>query len=520
MNLFHRHGVTIPGARVVTSALKFDGRFLRSVFCTLGLLCCLLLGEVQAYQDWPVKKFKVYFGERGDFFETPQAFTDFTDAQVRQIETLLGQAAGELEGMGFPPPRISDTLTLDDGAKAYKVFLYEYDGAPARYLVVCEGEEGRPRIDLNAASYLEGGKISQKAFSDTVHELVHSVTRGTELYKDECEIGLWLGEGLAEAIGHDIARVLVGSNVEKRGTNRALMRWGGRDYSAPLYVKDRSTPARKDLAYQTSSFWRYLAELTEANMTGRPTPGSAFHETDYSYAPRILARTLPGKGEKAELEWLDEALKADPAIGVGLGEVYPAFIAAMSGYGERIDSALPEAEVTRRWLKTVFKGCHMVGLSPSSPDSIRIEMGLVTSECIDIRISRRSGRVPVRVTAKHKSPSLLSQVSMANLGDNQALRAQVDTSAPIAAAAWSFSVDASGPSYLVISNVAGNQPHNTRDVTVDLTFTLAAAGSNLRSQYEALLPPMPTALRIELLSKFDMKTSAEQQKLIDQQKTN
>ncbi len=468
--------------------------------------------------EWPINHFKVHFGSRGQIVATPQFFTDFTDEQVANIESLLHRTARELEDLGFPQPRLADVTTLDDGTEAFEVFLYEYEGAPARYLVACEGEDVRPRIDLNAGSYLEDGKIASKAFSDTVHELVHAVQRGTTLFKNECDPGTWIAEGSAEAVGHDMARVLRGTTVEKRGTNMAIMRWGGRDYSKPLRVADTSNQTNKELSYQSSSFWRYLAELTDANLTGSPKPGPEFHETDYSYLPRILDRRISGSGEEAELQWIHEALVADPAIDSGLDVVYPNFVSVMAGYGRRIDSALPKDQVLNNWLKGAFVDCHQVGLSPTSPDrDIEVTMGRVTAECIQVRFSGRSGAVPVSFKALDPNPKVLEQLSMSKLGDSEALRADVKTNDDGSSyAEWTFLLDSPGPSYAIISNVKKGVPQHTEDVAFKLRLALDDEPvDGLAAVYQSLLPTLPEALRQELLRQFRNETPADQQVLID-----
>lgn len=186
-----------------------------------------------------------------------RATVAMTPVLRKEIEDYLGQVARRMQAIGFGKPRLDGPVTRADGRKAFRVYYFDYGSTGRSGYARFEtgGMLSRHLITLNASLLTQPGpqgpRLSTKAYVDLAHELFHAVQDGSELVSANTDLPLWMSEGQAEAIGHDIADDL---GKVPRGFN-PLPRWGLRPYFTRLAVSggDASDAAR-EASYQSSSF--------------------------------------------------------------------------------------------------------------------------------------------------------------------------------------------------------------------------------------------------------------------------
>jgi hypothetical protein len=220
------------------------------------------------------------------------------------------------------------------------------------------------------------------------HELFHAVQYATPFYQNSAcgtDVGAWITEGTARAVGLDVVRPLLGIKYESVEDSQL---WGMRNYSDPLpipAVKTDSPP------YNTASLWRYLAELYAAGRPG-PEPGPV----DYGYLADFLNTQPSGRdcvvaGDPCDTEIarLDGWLKSTYG-GKGLREHLPKFLAAYVHYGEARGRGGTPDDRTKTWRDASFEeGCKPVELSPEGVNSDGVAFGKLSHE----------GKVSVKDTA-------------------------------------------------------------------------------------------------------------------------
>lgn len=369
---------------------------LRPPFIKL-LALLTLLASCPALAEWPIKHFQVFVGKPakntfklgisgediirlGDGYvevdtriEPP---TPITAGLIREIESYLNETATRLEAMGFPPPKLEPVVELADGSRAYRVYLYDFDklSSTAAYRYDCSGDL-RPLIEINSANYAGDGKtLSDKGYQDLPHELFHAVQKSYPLFNKNCNLGDWIVEGTAQAIGADMAAWSARRMNHPNRTGQWLRdRWGYRAYDSPLWVPDDSDPVykrsySKNNGYGASSFWRYLGEYAR-------TGGAAGTETvkpDYRYLTDFFASEVaPGDRESAEMDWLNDNLLTHPKFKTGLHRLYPYFITTYASYlPHRFKPAgASPSTASEKWLKLLFPAlkCPEIRISEANP---------------------------------------------------------------------------------------------------------------------------------------------------------
>ncbi|HID35949.1 MAG TPA: hypothetical protein EYP39_01010, partial [Ghiorsea sp.] len=343
-------------------------------------------------------------------FEWPAA--TLTDELVTEIQDYLQSVAKYLE-KDFPAPALrttTDATNRSEGPLAYIVYFYNggKNFSYARYNNNCENLDGF--IELNSATITKNGKaygiivdgkITNKGYGDLAHELFHAIQRTTRVGRNNChpEYGDWITEAQAEAFGHDMARKFRGKAVASK-----LVRWGGRNsYSYDLYIKSASeNNIQRDRAYQTSSFWRYLAEAwhlrNTSQVSGGEKPGpdmSNSYDTDYRYIASLMDQSLKEVGRKPELRWLDKWLRQN--LWGGLNRVYTDFISVLPEYAVyRFNSSLSAEDARKRWLDKILSAdtkqhhpaCKTVFLKPGKLTANAIlRLAPVASNCMIVDIS-------------------------------------------------------------------------------------------------------------------------------------
>lgn len=476
----------------------------------LGLLLAGLPGAATA--DWSNMQFEVFFGEpwylsHPDFtnigrfledeydiaFDETQARPDWLpESTVKEIENYLQETARWLSAMGFERPKLEPLVQRDDGQWAYRVYLYDYDGAPARYRNGCFGGKVRRLIEVDLqpnggdGNVINGqGRITDKGYQDLAHELFHAVQAAYPIFTDDCSLGDWIVEGTAQAVGDDAARVL------RRIEPRNLSALGVRRYHEPLRVED-DPPCMESSAdglgclgrndgYWTASLWRYLGEM---EALGGSWPPTSFTEPDYGYLHRFFGERLAGAPSEAnELAWLDDNLAGAGGFNKSLDRTFSTFTTTFAAYPTtRLATAGGAAPNQERYFDLAFGGCPEITLNlDSSPVTLPVSLATVASACV--RLATDIG-VPlhVQVTAHPMGGSALPDLwvgTQAGLAVGQPLVVRVkDTDF----AEWRFRLapDPGEQVPLVISNVAGDA-ERTAEQQVELRFTASAWSRNLGS---------------------------------------
>ncbi|MFA7664610.1 MAG: hypothetical protein WCY32_00640, partial [Burkholderiaceae bacterium] len=274
--------------------------------------------------------------------------------------------------------------------------------------------------------------------------------------------------------------------------------YGGRPYSLPLAAATRGG----DDDYFTSSFWRYLAELTHASKNGRPHPGHVPAEEDYSYLADLLAEPHSGPDTAAgQLAWLNRNLRQHRHIRTDLATVYARFVATLAGItNTRLTSVRIPPDGTgrsleERWLDKLFDTCGDAGsIRPHVQTSHAISIQDNASACFRADLSRIGWTNNVRIELSGTDKGLLEQlhigmpdgsfVSAPTIATNQGSGTHV--------ASWAFPVvrDANGRSTFIVANMA-KDPARTRAQGITLKIATDGYGFTMDSGNQGPLPAPP-----------------------------
>ncbi len=309
-------------------------------------------------RPWPTRKFQVVEMTQDEIaHDTGGTFNDAIDAVVgafsddvagdpararqrAQVEHYLGQVAHQLEAWGFPPPALGRVVALENGELAYRVYSVASVGA-SRYVPSNGGDGangGHLRLNLRDPQLSQA--LDFQNYATIAHELFHAVQYNTRFFSVEPGmVGDWITEGQAEAVGEDLALAYAPPDA-----SRDTMDWGRRSYSRPLPIARRD-PGGTGQAYDTASFWRYLAERDHLNLTAGPTvlPGIAnpAGAVRYGYLASLLSNPPQPRDCHAdddrcrlELQWLDAGLRGYDNFQQPLRKVFPEFAVTMAAYGD------------------------------------------------------------------------------------------------------------------------------------------------------------------------------------------
>ncbi|MDP2584769.1 MAG: hypothetical protein Q8W47_11895 [Candidatus Palauibacterales bacterium] len=405
------------------------------------------------------------------------------------LETYLHDVAVRLEEWGFPEPALEPVVELDGGRRVYRVYLVRdipYEGATpsGEYIPLGCLPSNEPVLLLDADEILdESGAVTASGLSTIGHELFHAVQGGAPFFGrslTSCEdVGHWILEGQAEAVGWDLVRTLRPVDVSSEGMDV----WGPRSYSKRLPVPRRDLSVQGGgSAYETASFWRYLAEY---RALGHP-PGPEVSPVDYSYMAAMLKRGPvrrdchdSGDSCASELRWLDLGLQT--TLGMTLRRLYPRFLDALGLYGER------RAGNQEAWEEAVFNlphrdqgpGCEHVYLTPDPERRVvhdvvaRFEK--VAAECWSVFVEGFEDDVTVEVEVKGPpGATALSDLAAVVAGppievDTAVVRVDPGTGQP--RVTWWTEVPQAQARLFILTNVAPDPVRTTEMTNLPITFT-------------------------------------------------
>lgn len=416
---------------------------LRRCATTHLILVVMVMGSGMAHasdggrQPWPIKEFEVVSARPWQTWQPVDRWLNLLREQVGQeldeatrgdeilnlqlkedMEDYLSRAAHQLEAWGFPPPKLEPVVTRKDGRRAFRVFYTNLKSAerPAgmympdnsRHVFPIEMQGTRTVIYLSGlrgvlstASEKSGVRLSDNGKATLGHELFHAVQFATPFFTASSTWrGDWITEGTARAVGYDLLQVIEG---RVRSTS-AARRWGQRRYIDPLprYRQPGQSIAPSD-TYNTSSFWRYLAELHARPRQGKPGP--AAQAVDHGYLAGLFNRRLEGGGMADELRWLDEGLRLEQRIGAkGLNRIYPDFVSTYAAYGEH------RARGQQKWRSSSFGSCTYFRISPDQLErGTLLTLEPVAARCIEVDARAFPAPVTFSVQVQAATEALAAQ---------------------------------------------------------------------------------------------------------------
>lgn len=497
--------------RVSTSSLRQDGslmlfKAIMSVAVAALALSCSALAQNSA--PWPIKEFEVLnvepAGEVAPFGAFVRLLREadidldnpfdldlwqtvpLEDGTRQVIEDHLRASAGLLERWGFPAPALGPVVETRDGRDAYRVFLVrDLEGHAGEYHPLHCWAGNETVILLDADDVLdESGRITLFGLSAVGHELFHAVQYATPFLENRCgeDVGHWIVEGQARAVGWDLVRALTHMDPVSAGMGI----WSPRKYSIPLPIPRRTPGARSDPAYETGSFWRYLAEFQAL----QEPPGPEVNPFDYTYLAHMLARpaaqrdcSTAGAACASELRWLD--LGVQQAFGFTLQELFPRFVDSFAAYGTH---RLQDPVLRSDWQAAVFdlprrdasSGCENVYFTPEPGNLVHRDVierfEPVAAECWSVFVEGFDRAVTVRIDVEAPPGSTaLSDLSAVIAGrpvevTTPSIRIDRETGQPTATWWETFPLDESR--LFVLTNVAIDPANTTRMLNLPIAFTV------------------------------------------------
>lgn len=471
----------------------------------VGLLAILGLAlaasPALAQEAWPTTHFEVFFGipKHPDDSERPRQIEvlplteaeldgiSISPSQLLELEDYLHKAAEQLVKWRFPPPRLpvhDPVIPSDSGpSKVYRVYVYPYgnygnEGYGEYESLSCARTPYSQRFDyfsINADHWKPAGSSGEQAqllhrpalngaMLIAGHELFHAVQGATAAeLGTSCELPDWVDEGTADAVGYDLFRLIKGRRaIFPTDLADADLVHGLRRYFIPLDFEDDKKHELED--YQTSSFWRYLAERAAA---GNQLPGPDWERPDYTYLAELYADPdVPEKPEGLLREWLQFNLKKGSQIGVGLDRVLADFhsvFAAFPDYRAKGHDKLI-------WLNThcKFNGDRILVLESLSR-YVEMTADLAPRSSICFLVERddflASKPLTITITVEAASKAQANDLSLGESGGDRVMHgspsAGCNDSGGECKVSWAWLLEPDAPKLFVLTAVRPEEPEKT-----------------------------------------------------------
>ena len=445
-----------------------------------------------AADSWPTTRIDVYKGDSGYFSEDSEADLP-GDAEVRKLEDFLSYAAQRMEGWGFPAPALQ-LIHTETCAACYRIYLDEIviGGDDATGLTsnfgwtFSNGDYDVTTINRDKALKDNDTKILVTAYITGAHELFHTVQHKTKYLNDDHKpASYWIAEGTAEAVALYLLesypkRASIQPNEQYIEGASKEKQYGGRFYSLPLPVEGRGGKSNPMGDYRSSSFWRYLAEIT-ANRTksGHATmPGPGKEDADFSYLVELFSKPNTGNTLSKEITWLDQSLWQYDLFAQRLGETHARFLSTLAGYSNHryVDRKLSQEE----WLQMFFGDCVTVSFKPGTPSAKqRLDLRGMAGRCVEVRQIGGTGAIQFDLQIETASQAETDQLWVGEPGGQVLSRRNdriwdptIDRDRSI----WIDKVaDRSDPAIFIVTNAA-DTASTTKPVsaTVQVTFNQRA----------------------------------------------
>lgn len=494
-------------------------------------LALLMMQSAHAQsRPWPIRHFQVVEMTDDEIAnDTGGVFNDTIDAVVgaysgdvagdparagqrAEIERYLGKVAGQLQAWGFPPPALGRVVKLENGERAYRVYVLATVGA-SKYFPSNGGDGANGgSLRLHLTDIHLSRNLDFQDYATIAHELFHAVQFNTRFYSvnprpPPVGIGHWITEGQAEAVGEDLAWAYAPADA-----SRDAMRWGRRDYTRPLAIARRD-PGPKGDAYYTASFWRYLAERDYLNLTSGPTvrPGIAapVGAVHYSYLASLLSNPPQPRDCRTnddrcplEIQWLNAGLRGYDNFQQPLRKIFPEFAVTMAAYGDpggRVPADNSSGLGADYWRSGVLADCGNGNEIVNGPireyvNTLRLKG--VSARCVVVP-DLFNDQAEVLVEARASSSKLLDQIVFGLAGDPKHAKPMLTDGARTRgekSAMWPVRLAPGRDNVLVFANVARDAPE-TQDQTLEIVFRLEYArvkpGGNARRRSDFDIGPAP-----------------------------
>ncbi len=445
-------------------------------------------------------------------------------AQIKELENYLEDVGKKYQKLGFNEPSITTKTKKND---AYEIFFHDYpDTYPVAYFlqkysvsgVVKQATHIRDNISLDSSRAIPKSNnfnLTSKAYEDLAHELFHAIQKSYPVFKSHSDLGDWITEGTATAIGEDIALQLGKLNVVDRwGSSKSssMRRWGLRTYSNTLWVPDLegevSTLYSSQEGHRTSGFWRFIGEYISSG--GHPGVEQV-KPPSYRYLAKLFERPIYGPtNDLKELDWLDSFLKENKSqVGKGLGSIYPYFITVFTHYATGRMKFKRKA-IINAWHKCLFtsgldcrktidiksdqEACEKVTIdeSATAKESSTIDFRPVSGRCIKVEYSGSS--VTLDTTIKIESDDENVVKSIRNIGmqtKNKKIKVLVSKIGQLAGGTffgeWTFqnvvfqreTRNGEQAVLFLVSNVAEFASETAESPSVKFTFNYSMSKTNL-----------------------------------------
>ncbi len=471
------------------------------------LLIFTLIPSITHGKNWYIKQFQVYPGLPQDWELTEDAKTlvglsdEVSATVITEVESYLHEVAVKFETLGFRPPVLEPIVTLEDGTRAYRVYLGDYPDSkpPAHYAGLSvsvsnltgkssciKQEKTYLRVDLSRAvinRHTAREKITQRGLEHFGHELFHAVQSAYPLFKENCFLGDWIVEGTAEAMG-------IWAMYKVRGLQRAqnnpVDRWGGRRFNRELRVETTQSSERdKNDAYGTQSLWRYIGEYVAL---GKP-PGVSPQTPDYRYLHRFfLANLTADPAAESELAWLDDAIKTE--LGVSLQRVFGQFVPTLVSYvsdpaSKRVKlNTTSRQEASGKWQKYLFGACEIVTVVEGDrafPLSLNFAKG--AAKCVEIQAIGPSGKGSLSINTQSGLLTDIGQITIGATGGKLVSRAVApveDAEIPAFPGSWTFPIEYRKPNVFIITNLSPTA-RDTAKIELLFEFSLPVYSASLNA---------------------------------------
>ncbi len=466
------------------------------------LLIFTLIPSITHAENWYINQFQVYPGLPQDWELTEDVKTlmgvrdEVPATIITEVEQYLHEVAVLYDRLGFRPPVLEPIVTLEDGSRAYRVYLGDYPDSeePARYAgqsvstsnltgkISCiRQEKTYLRVDLSRA--VKNGKMERTGLEHFGHELFHAVQSAYPLFSENCFLGDWIAEGTAEAMGIWAMYKVRGL---QRPRNKPVTRWGGRRFNRELRVATtKSSAGDKDDAYGTQSLWRYIGEYVALG----ESPGVSPQTPDYRYLRRFFLENLAADpSTESELAWLDDAIKTE--LGVNLQRIFGQFVPTLVSYVS--DSTSKRVEFTTKsrqvasdiWQKILFGACEIVtvvvgdGVSP-----LRLAFEKGAARCVEIKVTGPAGKGSLSINTLSGSLAHVGQITVGATGGNLVSLAETpaeDAKIPAYPGSWTFPIEYRKPNVFIITNLSPTAGDTDR-IELDFEFSIPAYAASLNA---------------------------------------
>ncbi len=496
-----------------------------------------------AAEEWPIKEFKVIRNNpspttwadvqtaklRVKLGTSPQKYADAVEARynyeqsnfskkvslatAQEIEKWLHAVAQAYEDMGFLNPHYGNT-SMVSGQKKFLVYVYPFYDAYAAYNGICASNpKTHIRID-SVRSIKPDGSLTAKAYQDIAHELFHAVQHRYDLFSKSCNVGEWITEGTAEAVGIEMARKLYPKKAPY-----TICQIGKRFYNQRLYTNAGSSvgaspPCQEaKLDYQALSFWQFLGEYAHRKFMGDYAEKGylateEFVPPDFRYLHNFFSRTHSMGSPAKEYVWLNKVLRQNNRygkhqFGIILHTAYSRFVGTFASYWkEKRMSRYPgavggasQAAQEEKWMKWIFGACAPVIVNKgASIPPVTLAIGPVAAQCLKMTFNgfEKDERVGLTFFASGDNQSI-DQESLAISTDGGKKIIRRHPAEQVADRIGKFPKIAAttDPQYFIVSNVA-KKAATTKAIEPVLTIVQESISTNLAKEKKDPEDPDPS----------------------------